>query len=225
MFRVYDYTDVTRLFGQDFVSPPSRPSETGGPPPPPPPPTVWVDGFEVHVTEAGRFILAEVDGRTVPVTVEEYKQRLAARLVAEVPTLEKFRDRWIVRDERNGLLALLTEAGFSPLLVRAVDNREDFDLFDVLADLGYGLNPLTRFERAAAFGYKHSAWLAGLPSKTSATLRALASQFSRAGTDGLENPNVFQTPEVQRAGGLASLRDLGRPADVLLETKKRLFAA
>jgi type I restriction enzyme R subunit len=40
--------------------------------------------------------------------------------------------------------------------------------------LGYGLAPRTRAERAEAFTYKHAAWLAGLPTKTAATLRALA---------------------------------------------------
>lgn len=225
MFRVYDYTDATRLFGEEFVVSPARPKGESGGGGDEPPQIVLVEGFDVHVTEAGRFILAEVDGKTVPVTVEEYKERLAARLVAEAPTLQQFRERWVVRDERTGLLALLTGAGFSPVLVRALDNREDFDLFDVLADLGYGLNPLTRFDRASAFSYKHSAWLTGLPPKTAATLRALASQFSRAGTDGIENPQVFQTPEVANAGGLAALRALGKPAEVLQETKQRLFAA
>jgi hypothetical protein len=36
---------------------------------------------------------------------------------------------------------------------------------------------------------------------------------------------VFQTPEVARAGDIRALRALGRPADILRETKERLFAA
>ena len=31
----------------------------------------------------------------MPVPIEEYKARLAARLVAEAPTLDDFRCRWI----------------------------------------------------------------------------------------------------------------------------------
>jgi len=53
----------------------------------------------------------------------------------------------------------------------------------------------------------------------------MAAQFARTGTDGIENPHIFQTPEVVRAGGLAALKALGKPADVLRETKKRMFAA
>jgi len=52
MFRVYDYTGATDLFGLGFVTPP--PSSGGEGPPPPYAPTVILDGFDVQVTEAGR---------------------------------------------------------------------------------------------------------------------------------------------------------------------------
>ncbi len=228
MFRVYDYTNATRLFGERFLTRLAAPRKVeiegedqiqhSGP-------TISVQGFDVHVTNAGRYILTMVDGKAMPVTVEEYKQRLAAKLVAEVATLDAFRTRWIHPIERRTLLASLPDAGRAAYLIRALENLESCDLFDVLAELGYGQAPLTRIERANAFTYKHDAWLSGLPERTAATLKALASQFARAGTDGLENRNVFQTPEVVRSGGLAALKALGEPVDVLRETKERMFAA
>jgi type I restriction enzyme R subunit len=57
MFRVYDYTDATRLFGEDFITkPPPRRGEDGPTPAPEPPaePTISVEGFDVHVTASGR---------------------------------------------------------------------------------------------------------------------------------------------------------------------------
>ena len=77
---------------------------------------------------------------------------------------------------------------------------------------------------ADAFTYKHTGWLADLPAPTSRTLKALTGQFPLAGTDALENPQVFRTPEVVQAGGLEALRALGQPADILRETKESLFA-
>lgn len=226
MFRVWDYTDATRLFAEPFTSRPTGPPKPReGPAPEPPERTIMVEGFDVKVTDAGRYIVTEVDGRTVPVTVEEYKQRLAARLVEEAPTLEAFRGRWITPPERRRMLGRLPDAGRSAFLVRALEEMTDFDLYDVLAELGYGLAPKRRVERADAFTYKHSGWLSGLPAPASATLKALTAQFARAGTEGLENPQVFQTPEVVRAGGLQALKVLGKPADILRETKERLFAA
>jgi type I restriction enzyme R subunit len=161
----------------------------------------------------------------MPVTVEEYKQRLAARLVEEAPTLDNFRSRWIDPPQRREMLGRLPDAGRSVLLVQRLEDMDDYDLYDVLAEVGYGLAPRTRAERAEAFAYKHDRWLAGLPPLTAATLKAIASQFARAGTDSLENPRIFETPEVVRAGGLAALKTLGKPADILRETKERMFAA
>jgi type I restriction enzyme R subunit len=230
MFRVYDYTDATRLFGEAFMGRVTTPRAIGEGPgpeyePAPPERAVLVEGFEVRITDAGRYLVTMVDGAAMPVTVEEYKQRLAEKLVAQAPTLEAFRARWVTPEERRALLAALPDAGRSAALVRSLEDMEACDLYDVLADLGYGMMPRTRSERADAFAYKQAAWLDEQPAKAGATVRALVAQFARAGTEGLENPQVFQTPEVARAGGLAALRVLGKPAEVLRETKERLFAA
>jgi type I restriction enzyme R subunit len=228
MFHVYDYTDATRLFGKDFktkFTPRNGPRGPGPEPPEPPEPQIMVEGFDIRITEAGRYILTEKDGKAVPVTIEEYKERLATKLVEEAPTLEVFRSRWIVPPERKELLGQMPDGGRSVLLVQKLDDMIDYDLYDVLAELGYGLNPRTRIERAEAFTYKNEKWLSSLPEAASATLKAMAGQFARAGTDGLENPHIFQTPEVVSAGGLSALKLFGKPADVLHETKKRMFAA
>ena len=223
MFTVYDYTNATRLFSEDFLSRLVKPRERK--PPPEPQPAVMVEGFEVHITDAGKFIVTEQDGKAVPITVEEYKERVAARLVKEAPTVESFRERWVDPALRRELVNVLVASGYSPVVVRMVEEMDDYDLYDVLAELGYGLAPRTREARADAFEYKHDAWLRGLPEGAAATLRALAAQFAKGGTEGLENVEVFQTPKVRRAGGVKALAMLGKPADVLRETKERLFAA
>jgi len=188
-------------------------------------PIVEVEGFEVHVTDAGRFIVTQVDGKAMPVTVEEYQEKLAASLVREAPTLDRFRARWVDPEERRNLFQHLPDAEKSAIIIQQLRGMQGYDLYDVLAELGYGLNPLTRPARADAFAYKHGAWLSGLPKPTASTIRAIASQFSRAGTEGLESRELFRTPEVLAAGGLAALKALGKPAEVLMETKRRMFAA
>jgi type I restriction enzyme R subunit len=225
MFSIYDYTDATRLFGGLFTSPPPREREPRPEPPEPPEPIVQVVGFDVQVTPAGNLILTQKDGKATPVTVEEYKELLAARLVEEAPTLQQFRSHWVVQAERRGLLAALPEAGRSADLIRQLEHMEAYDLYDVLAEVGYGMAPRTRAERVDAFSYKHEGWLAELPSQTRDALRALVAQFARAGTDALESPQVFETAEVRRAGGVAALRQMGRPAEVLQDAKRRMFSA
>jgi type I restriction enzyme R subunit len=186
---------------------------------------VLVEGFEVHITDAGRYIVTSINGRAMPVTVEEYKQRLAAQLVKDTPTLDAFRSRWVDPATRHEMLSRLPEGARSAYLVQRLEEMDDYDLYDVLGDLGYGLAPRTRDERSEAFTYKHTSWLQALPPAAAATVRAIAAQFARGGTEGLENPRIFQTPQVSNAGGLAALRAVGEPAEVLKETKERMFAA
>jgi len=227
MFRVFDYTAATRLFGEAFrtraTTERTEPSEppTGEPPER----RITVQGIDVRVSDAGKAILTTVDGVTVPISLEEYEERLAVRLLARAPSLDAFRTAWILPPERAGLLAALPDGGRSASVIRSLEGMDDFDLYDVLAELGYGLDPKTRVARADAFDYKHTGWLAGLPPATSATLRALARQFARGGTDELEQPGVLQVPSVIAAGGLTALKALGSPAEILHETKSRLFAA
>ena len=186
---------------------------------------LWVEGFQVRVTDAGRYIVTEEEGKALPVTVEEYKERLAARLVEEAPTLEKFRGVWIVPPRRRELISHLPDAGRSAPVVRSLEGMLDYDLYDVLAELGYGMAPKTRGDRADAFNYKQADWLKEMPPATAAVIQAIAGQFAKAGTEGLENPAVFDTPEVVKAGGLAALKSLGKPSQILMETKERMFEA
>ncbi len=228
MFRLYDYTDATRLFGAQFRTQATQPSTAGSEPGPDtetPERVLQVEGFEVAVTDAGRYIVTMVDGRAMPVTIEEYREQVARKLVEEAPTPEAFREAWVSPDQRRVLISRLPDGGRSAALVRTLQDMAEFDLYDVLAELGYGARPRTRDDRADAFLWKHEDWFKELPSAVVATVTALSAQFRRGGTEELENPRVFQTPEVVRAGGLTALGALGRPADVLRMTKERIFAA
>ena len=230
MFRVYDYTNASRLFGNEFITRFSvrrEPSEIDKPDETKPrEPKPRAEGLNIVITDAGHLVPVSEDGRAVLVTVEEYKRRLAVKLIEEAKTLEKFRARWITPKERRALIDSLVSAGLPPSQLQAIDDMIDYDLYDVLAELGYGLNPRTRQQRADAFTYKHEEWLQSLPKQTAATVGAIAAQFARAGTEGLENPQIFQTPDVVQAGGLAALSASGKPASELLrETKERMFAA
>jgi type I restriction enzyme R subunit len=228
MFTVYDYTGATRLFGENFVVKPKPPPDGDKPPPPPlppPPPPVVVDGFEVHVSALGRYVVAPIDGRAMPVPVDDYKAGLSAKLTAECPTLEAFRARWVNPPEREEIITAIVSAGYSPSVLRLLEDMNDYDFYDVLADLGYGLVPKTRKDRAIAFRYKHTTWLATLPAPAKAAVEAIADQFALGGTEGLENPHIWQTPEVAAAGGLKALAVAGEPKALLRETKVRMFAA
>ena len=112
-FWLYDYTDVTRLFGTDFITRPPRPRGGGGDdggggiivdppwPPPEPPSVAEMGGHWVTVTPQGRFILTSRAGRDTPIPVDEYRREVIQRVVSEAHNLDEFRRLWIETQKRR----------------------------------------------------------------------------------------------------------------------------
>ena len=228
LFRVYDYTDATRLFGADFKQrfAPVKPDDDTGGGTHEPRQSIVVEGIAAEVTSGGTYVLTRGDdGTERPMPLEEYTERLAAKLVEDIPVLDAFRETWVDPPQRQAMLARLPDAGRSPYLVRRLTLGDDYDLYDVLAGAAYGQAPKTRVDRADAFTWKNRDWLDGMPEDTSRTVQAIASQFARGGTENLESPQIFSTPEVQQAGGLSSLREYGEPRETVRQTKMRVFEA
>ena len=181
----------------------------------------------MRISDAGAYIMTtNDDGQAVLVTLEEYKQRLAARLVEDIPALDAFRTTWIDPEQRREMMGRLPDSGRAPAIVQNLTQMDDFDLYDVLAEVGYGQAPKTRVDRSRGFRVQERGnWLSAMPGPTAGTVRAIASQFARGGTDDLESPQIFSTPEVAAAGGLPALQEYGPPAQTVAETKRRMFAA
>lgn len=224
MFRVYDYTNATRLLGKGFVTRPVPARETKEPEGGEKEKVIRVEGFDVHINPAGTYIVTQKEGRLSMMTVEEYRELLAIRLVEEVKTLDDFRGIWTEPVERKTLIDKLPDDGRGVRLLREIMQWQEYDLYDVLTQIAYGTAPKTRKGRVEALQYKHADWVRRLPPQTGNTLIALAQQFVKGGTEEVENPYVLSAPEVEKAGGLEALKTLGEPKDIILETKKRLFA-
>ena len=134
MFRIFDYTGATALFGKDFTSPPpSLPPDNPPPDGPPPPPPIKVKGVQIDIKDTGRFNLMGRDGRLARVTPQEYQHRLVEELTDRVPSLAQFRERWLDPAGRQELLLQLAEQGLLPEKVRESVQMNDYDLFDVMA--------------------------------------------------------------------------------------------
>ena len=226
MFRVYDYTNATRLFGKDFISEPretpSKPSKEGEQQK-----IAKVYGYEVKIKDEGMFILMRDENtkKERPVSLEEYRKKLAESLVSQVENIDLLREMWVNPKERVHLIEALPGGEKGALMLRQLLNLDDCDLFDFLANVGFGINPKTRDERVFAFNYKNKDWLMSLPSDTSKVLGALAKQFKENGIEELENPHVFETSEIKRAGGIKALARVMVAAQAIFEVKRRLLVA
>lgn len=224
MFRVYDYTNASRLLGRGFVTRSTPTSETRECTEEEREKVIRVEGFDVRINPAGVYIVTQMGDRLSMVTVEDYREMLATRLAGEVKTLDDFRTIWIEPGERAALISKLPEGDRGVRLLREIMQWQEYDLYDVLSHIGYGMALKTRKERVEALQYNHADWFKGLPQEAGNTLLALAHQFASGGTEELENPYVLGAPEVKKAGGFEALKMLGEPRDIIRETKRRLFA-
>ncbi len=235
-FWLYDYTGVTELFGTDFLTAPAKPrkKKTGNDnsddngwedddddDPSPLPQMVY--GQRVGVDKQGHYILQRREGRDVPVPVEEYKQEMIRRVLAEAHTLDEFRRLWVETQKRRQLIEHLLAQQYSPEVVRELMGLVECDHFDVFAHYGYRERALKRWERETEYLTLHAPWFDAVDEKAATVLRGLGHQFVKDVTEALVSDLLWDVPEIKRAGGLAALRKLGKPAEVMREAKMRLF--
>lgn len=231
-FWLYDYTDVTSLFGTDFITKPPRPGgggkgggdaggEDGGSGDVPH--VAEIGGQYVVVNPQGRFILSQRDGRDTPIPVDEYRREVIQRVITEAHTLDEFRALWIETQKRRSLIDHLLGDHFSPEVIREIDRMTDFDLYDFFGHHGYHAQALKRTERGARYLAQNQVWWGGMPGNAATVLKGLGRQFAQGGTEALETPVLWEVPEIKLAGGLDALRALGKPTQVMHEAKGRLF--
>lgn len=226
MFRVYDYTDATRLLGKLGPAPVPKPPV---PPQPPRSPKVKekiirVEGFDVHINEAGEYIVMNVEGEIKLLSIEEYKQFLAAKLSRYIKSVNDLVECWIDPQKRSDLINILPQDGRNLNLLKKLTNKENYDTYDIIAEILFGIAAKSRTERVLSFEYKNKTWLDTLPQQTKEALFALIKQFEKGGIEELETPLVFKTKDVLNAGGLEALRHIGDPQKIIMEAKRRLFA-
>lgn len=224
MFRIFDYTGATALFGETFVTPPPEPREPKPPgPPAPPPQKVRVKGVGIELKPVGRYNLMTKDGRLQRVTPEEYRDELAKQLIAAVPTLADFRARWLNPAQREQMMKDLRDQNLLPEIVSEGAEMEAYDEFDILAALTYGVKPLTRSERAAKFSDGKPEWLIQLPQPSAKVIRAIVKQFEKAGTAALEAKTIWKTIGIPDP--IQQLKQGGQPDELIRKTKEELFVA
>lgn len=232
-FWLYDYTDVTNLFGTDFITKPPRVSGGGGRGNTGDGEGTGGEGEGLYVGEMsvasvsilgeGRYILSQRDGRDTKIPVDEYRREVMARVLSEAHNLQDFRALWIEARKRQKLIRHLLADNFSPEVIREIDQMSDFDLFDFFGHHGYHARALKRRERGDLFIQTQQPWFAHMDNKAAIVIRGLGHQFAQGGTEALELPTLWEVPEIKLAGGLDALRSVGQPIAVLHEAKARLF--
>ena len=115
------------------------------------------------------------------------------------------------------------EPNYSPEVLRELENMQEFDYYDMFAHHGYHAQALRQRERGQLYVTHNQAWFRDMPADAAIVLKGFGHQFGLGGTDALETPTLWDVPEIQQAGGLNALKKLGKPAEVILQAKGRLF--
>jgi type I restriction enzyme R subunit len=225
MFTIYDYTNATRLFGNDFKSRPTPSAGDGGGGGGEKPVIIEADGFEVEVSPDGQYVVSEVGGQIKRITIEDYKKGIAQKLLSNINSFEDFRNKWIMPQERKEMLDNLLQSGYSAEILRQVKDMSDYDLFDVLIEIAFGNTAKNKMQRVLDFQAKERNWLSSLHQETREVIIAIVNQFAVCGTDCIENSELFKVYDVMKAGGMKALNKNGNAKVLLLEAKLRLFAA
>jgi len=232
-FWLYDYTDVTNLFGTDFITKPPRPGGKGSKGDNTEyepvgehnksPAVGELQGKRVIVNPQGSFILVSRSGRDTPIPVDEYRREVIRRVLSEAHNLDEFRRLWIEAQKRRSLIDHLLCDNFSPEVIREIDRMTDFDLYDFFGHHGYHARALKRIERGNLYISGNAGWFGSMDAKAAIVLKGLGRQFSQGGTEALETPALWEVPEIKLAGGLLALKKIGKPVAVMHEAKGRLF--
>ena len=226
-FTIYDYTNATRLLGSDLKSRAGDGNDVGeGNGGNGKKQIIQVQGIDVHVEPAGKFIVVSDDeGGVEMISVEEYEKRIRNAIVEQVGDEDGLRHVWVDPRRRRAVMSSLPERTQSANFVRELRAMTDYDLFDVLSYLAFNSSRLTRSERSKRFEHDNAAWLSGMSEQTRNTIMAIVSQFAKGGIENLEHSTMLDTPEVAAAGGTGALGGYpyGDVSEALPEIKRRLF--
>ncbi len=163
------------------------------------PKKVLVKGLPVHIAEEERLVL-EKDGKTLK--VEEYIAYAGKEVVSKVRHIEDLRSIWLDPEKRRQFLDELAQKSIFPELISEIKNRSDLDSFDILAQVAFGIVPLSRDERAEILEREGKKFLSAFSSSARDIIYALIERYRLAGIEEIENPFVFELPPFDQMGGI-----------------------
>lgn len=226
-FTVHDFTNATRLLGEDLTQRVTNSPANIRPSSPLPEKTFEAYGVQIEVSESGNLILVDNgEGQIELVSQKEYTERIRDAAIAQAPDVEALRNAWHEPSRRKVFVDRLPGRQDYAMAIKKLSGMEAVDLYDWLAHVAYGEDPLTRHERTRRFEEANADWLSEMPEGTRQTLLAICSQFRRGGTENLESDAMLITEEVVSAGGeeALGLYPYGDGRDAIRELKSRLFS-
>lgn len=222
-FVIYDYTNATDLFGDDFITQHrdeelyvKKDSNTK---------ILGIDGKVVFIVETDHKVLVLRNDRQMLITIDEYLEEMRQCIVEEASTIHKLRSIWIEINRRLPFVKDLFCRRFDLKAVQRVKHMENYDHYDILGTCVYGNSPVTRAKRVEDYIMSSQSWFNSMDENASRVLKEFGNQFRDGGIEALESRDVWNVPEITSAGGHQALKNVGAPSALLREVKERLLSA
>lgn len=223
MFRIYDYTNSTRLFGKDFIAKWNKKSDN------PEPSLVWNTtkvakikesdkiNMPTWVSDKQKYIL--VDEKRIP--VQEYMDKLVESILSNVKDEHLLRKIWIDKTKRESLVsALYGGIGTIRKLIDLLklDQDEQYELYDIVKDLVFKSGKTTKLERVQ---HCKERFEANNPSDDQRQVyETLVSQFLVWWIESLEKKELFDVSGLRELWGNKALSLLWDPVEVIKNIKE-----
>ncbi len=149
-----------------------------------------------------------------PMSAQQFMEALFGKLPEFFKDEAELRTLWSVPDTRKKLLEGLAEKGFGKdqlAEMQKIIDAENSDLFDVLANIAYALEPLTREERAA----KAMALISThFNNKQQVFLNFVLSHYVSVGVEELEPAKLKTLLHLRYGSTQDAVADLGNPTQI-----------
>ena len=162
-FRIVDYTNATRLFGEDFQSTEKNKIKNkkddekkerkfdilriGS------------KNYNIEVINDGKSILCKRNNKDYLIPYDEYKKEFSDKIFSQIKNILDLKNIWIDKEERKKFINKIEQSENSISLIQKLENLEACDLYDVISYIVISTNPMSREERASNFEQNNSEWL------------------------------------------------------------------
>ncbi|WP_439518323.1 EcoAI/FtnUII family type I restriction enzme subunit R [Hydrogenophaga sp.] len=202
--------------------PPPTPAGPPGPPlPPPPPPPPRPERITVKLADGKFRRLQHMTATTfwsadgTPMSATQFLEVLFGVLPEFFKDEDELRKLWSAPDTRKTLLAGLADKGFGRdqlTEMQKVIEADNSDLYDVLAHVSYGADPISRADRAIAA--RLAAVADQLSDKQQAFIDFVLAQYVRQGVEELDAEKLSPLLKLKYSAISNAFVELGNPDQV-----------
>lgn len=227
-FRIIDYTNATRLFGEDFQSTEKNKIKNKNDDEKKERKfdilRIGSKNYKIDVINDGKSILCKRNNKDYLVPYDEYKKEFSDKIFSQIKNILDLKNIWIDKEERKKFINKIEQSENSISLIQKLENLEACDLYDVISYIVFSTNPMSREERASMFAQNNSEWLKSFNKEVSSILNIFAEQFSKGGIEELETQELFNISKFKSIDVLQTFESAGVNSNqIIKETKFRIL--